>query len=98
MGKLSGSAFGKFRKKLPYSGSRRKLEFEGSDTGDGEWAGQFNIWRFTSADAPAGERANVEVSYDNVNRTWSVFWNDVLDYEGNKRDMLKRYPELKAHL
>jgi hypothetical protein len=31
-------------------------------------------------------------------KEWAVIWNGAVDYEGNKRDLLKRYPEFKGEL
>ena len=58
---------------------------------DGEWSSQFRYWEFNI------DGDTVEVYYDTVHRiqAWSIIWEGALEYTGNKKDMLKRYPELK---
>lgn len=61
---------------------------------DGEWANQFEYWEFEIG----GDQ--VEVWRDTLERTgaWSVIWDGALDFTGNKKDLLARYPEMKEFL
>lgn len=60
---------------------------------DGEWANQFYTWHFVV------DGDEVEISSDLVNRgNWSVIWEGAVDYDGNKKDLLARYPEFRKYL
>jgi len=61
---------------------------------DWEWANQFYVW-----DLYVGND-RVEIEYDTSTRysPWRVIWEGALDFEGNKKDLLARYPEFRRLL
>jgi hypothetical protein len=61
---------------------------------DGEWVNQFEFWEFDVN----GERA--EVWRNTLERfgAWSVIWEGAVDFNGNKKDLVQRYPEFRRYL
>lgn len=61
---------------------------------DGEWANQFYVWHLKDG------KNDVVVSYDALARTspYSVTYGGAIDFIGNKRELLNRYPELKEYI
>jgi hypothetical protein len=61
---------------------------------DWEHASQFYVW-----DLYVGND-RVEIEYDTTTRysPWRVIWEGAVDFEGNKKEMLSRYPEFRRLL
>ena len=64
-----------------------------SRTIDGEWVNNFQEWRLKI-------NGSEVIIQENLTKRgqWEVFWDGALDYSGNKKDMLKRYPELRGYV
>jgi hypothetical protein len=67
---------------------------------DGEWADQFIVYVFKYPDG-----STIEVSLNTVPEEgqdvpddWQVLAEGAVDYQGDLKGLLERYPELKEHL
>jgi len=61
---------------------------------DGEWANHFYVWHVENG------KEEFAVYKDNTKRTspYSVIFEGALDFDGNKKELLKAYPEMKKYL
>lgn len=61
---------------------------------DWEWVNQFYVWHFKvdGKEVAVSNNTNERIS------AWSVVWDGAVDFDGNKKDLVKRYPYFAKYL
>lgn len=80
---------------MPYNKYHRYAKYVGSQ---GQDEGYHEKYIINSAGIPHDiEVYPPALDMDGHKLPWRVVWDGAVDYEGNKTQMLKRYPELKPN-
>lgn len=82
------------RKKRVQLMERHPIRLVSQGYRDWEHVNQFYVWDLYA------KNDRVEIELDTTARVapWRVIWEGALDFEGNKKDLLSRYPEFRQLL